>query len=335
MKRAPILALLLPVALLQPALARAQDAAPPRTTLAFGPAPDGWKPHPKEAKPFVVDYDVPAAEGDAADATRSNVMLFPMGFEDYRKKITQSWRHQDGSALTIDDQKTEELAEPSDSGLKLRLIEESGTHVPKKGPEQPGWKLVAVHIRGSGGKWTAWLMGPQKSVDAQRDAYLHWVKTAREVPAQPEEESAAVREVRFVHGAPEHGVPGPWALVAYRIGKDALTRFGVKREQSWDLIVTHRSPRKVQYACMLDGLLAATGCSPGKMNLVHEAVEGEDDLATTILHKPSKRTLTYKLTKSFRDKIRSVDEAAYPAMAKIMESMKDDEVFTVEESSEK
>src|SRR5262249_50010144 len=157
---------------------------------------------------------------------------------DYVKKIAASWKHTDGAPYSPEELKVETL-EAND--LKLRVAEFSGTHSPKHGAEQTNVKLVAVHIRGARGKWTAWLQGPTKSVDAQRAAYLAWIKTAHEVDATPAPETAAVREVRFVHGAPEHGVPGPWALVAYRIGKDALAKLGQQRG-SFSIAVTHRSP---------------------------------------------------------------------------------------------
>jgi hypothetical protein len=318
------------------AVAFAQDSgrkgedAPRKTTLSFEAPPAEWKAHPKEAKPFLADFDLPAAEGDPEGA-RANVLFYPMGFEEYRKKLSQSWKHSDGSPIGDDETKVEAL-EAND--LKLRVFELSGTHAPQHGPERANVKLVAVHIRGAGGKWTAWLLGPPKSVDKHRDAYVAWLKTAREVPAAPVEESVAVREVRFVHGAPEHGVPGPWALVAYRLGKHALAKLGAARG-SFDLVVTHRAPREVRYACMLDGLLAATGCSPGKMNLVHEVVSGESELETVVLDKASHRRLTYKLTKALRDKIRDVPPAGFPVMAQLLDAMKDDEVFTVDETQEK
>jgi hypothetical protein len=319
------LALVLSIALALAASALAQE--PKRKTLAFGDAPADWKPRPKERKPFLCDYSVPLAEGDAEDSTRVNVLLYTASFDDYRKKILEHWKRADGTPFTLEDQKTGDLQK---GDLELRTIEESGTHTQKGGPDQQGWTLLAVHIQGPGGRWTAWLLGPRQSVEKNRAAYLAWARTAHEVDSS-EAESEAVREVRFVHGAPEHGVPGPWALAAYRIGKNALSKFGLTREKAWELVVTHKAPKEVRYSCMLDGLLASTGCSPGKMNLVHDPVENEDALETVVLHKPTGRTLTYKLTKAFRDKIRDVEPAGFPVMAKLLEGIKDDEVFTVEE----
>jgi len=312
------------------ALAQEHENAATKTTLAFDAPPSDWKAHPAEKKPFIVDYDLPAAEGDKEGA-RVNVLSSSLGFDEYRKKVASTWSKKDGEPLTVEDQKSEEWQE---NGLKLRSLEQAGTHNQKGGEPKEGFALVCVHVRGAGGKWTIWLIGPTRSVAKNRESYLAWVKTLREVEAPKAEESEAVREVRFVHGAPEHGVPGPWALTAYRIGKDALKRFGVTRDRSWEIVVTHKAPKTVRYTCMLDGLLAATGCSPGKMNLVHETVEGEEQLETIIVHKPSGKKLVYKLTKTLRDKIRDVDQAGFPAAAKALDAMKDDEVFTVEETQQ-
>ena len=72
-----------------------------------------------------------------------------------------------------------------------------------------------------------------------------------------------------------HGGTGPWAVAGYRMGERAMKDLDLPR-QSFSLGVVHRCPAKVQYSCMADGLQAATGASPGKLNLkVEEApVEG-------------------------------------------------------------
>src|SRR5262245_33677252 len=55
--------------------------------LSFAEPSQGWKPRPRDdAKPFLCDYDLPAAEGDP-EPPRVNVLFFPVGFEDYRSKI--------------------------------------------------------------------------------------------------------------------------------------------------------------------------------------------------------------------------------------------------------
>jgi formylmethanofuran dehydrogenase subunit E len=63
-----------------------------------------------------------------------------------------------------------------------------------------------------------------------------------------------------------HGLAGPFAVAGYRIGEYARQRLQLTRG-SLDLDVTHHSPAQVQWACVIDGLQAATGASLGKMNL--------------------------------------------------------------------
>src|SRR5580704_15913505 len=63
-----------------------------------------------------------------------------------------------------------------------------------------------------------------------------------------------------------HGAAGPWAVAGYRMGRYALGKLGLPA-QSFDLEVVHHTPEKVQYSCIADGAAAATGASPGKLNL--------------------------------------------------------------------
>src|SRR5258706_14206880 len=80
--------------------------------------------------------------------------------------------------------------------------------------------------------------------------------TAPPPVARDDGTAAMASQVRFVHGSPPHGYPGPWALAGYRIGANALQRLHTTREGAWDLLGTHRSPREARYTCMTDGLLA-------------------------------------------------------------------------------
>ena len=323
------------------------EAKKPTRSLAFDAAPADWKARPPEPRAFFCDYDLAAAEGDPEGA-RLNVLYYPVDLETYRGRLSHRWLTADGKPHTRETRHSSELEA---NGVKLYAEDLSGIYSPKEGAPKPGYRLLAVLIDAPGGSWTAWLFGPEKSVEKHRERYLAWVKSVRVlelkvVEAQPGETKAvegkaaepkpvdtdATRDVRFVHGAPAHGVPGPWAMAGYRIGKNALERLGITRERSWEIVVTHRCPSKVQYTCMLDGLLAATGASPGKMNLVHETAADEDSLETVVVHTPTNRQLVYRLKKELRDKIRPIDYAEFPAAEKMLESLKDDEIFEVVES---
>jgi formylmethanofuran dehydrogenase subunit E len=125
----------------------------------------------------------------------------------------------------------------------------------------------------------------------------------------------AIAEARTIHGAPTHGVPGPWVLLGHRIGKDALARLGKTREQSWDLVVTHHAPQQVKYACVVDGLQASTGTSAGKLNLRHEPTTGDASVETEVRDKKSGRVLKYTPKKVFTDTIGRADYADFPSAA--------------------
>lgn len=303
-----------------------------RKTLAFEGTPADWKARPPESKPFVCDYDLPAAEGDAEGA-RVNVLLFPLGFDDYRKLIVAHWKTTDGTPIKPEDLKVETFEV---NGLEVRVLELEGTHTPGGASPRPGSKLVTAHVRAPGGFYNVWLLGSAKTVDKHRAAYLTWLKTVRlvDVPEAPGQ-TDAVREVRFVHGAPPHGVPTPWALAGYRIGKHALGRLGLTRERAWESLVTYRAPREARVSSVLDGLQAATGASPGKLNLIHAEVENEEQIEIAIAHKPTGRVLIYTLTKAFRDRIRGVEPAGFPEAAKMLDGLADGDVFTVTDSESK
>ena len=98
-----------------------------------------------------------------------------------------------------------------------------------------------------------------------------------------------------------HGTAGPWVVAGYRIGERALKDLGLPR-QSHDLEVVHHCPLQVQYSCMADGLSAATGASPGKLNLrIEEALPS--GLKTLVRDRQRGRSLTFTLTPEF---VRSV-----------------------------
>jgi len=95
-----------------------------------------------------------------------------------------------------------------------------------------------------------------------------------------------------------HGAPGPWAVAGYRMGRYALGKLGLS-SGSFDLEVTHHSPRQVMYSCIADGAAAATGASVGKLNLnlIDSSVEGVE---TTYRRKSTGDTITLRPTAQFR-----------------------------------
>jgi hypothetical protein len=137
--------------------------------------------------------------------------------------------------------------------------------------------------------------------------------------------AACLTRVKEVHGA-----TGPWAVAGYRIGERALKELGLHR-QSHDLEVVHRCPAEVQYSCIADGVQAATGASPGKLNLrVEEATR--EDLRTVIRDKKSGRTLTFTLKPEFARSISDLPLDHLEAEGRRVASLPDDTIFRVVES---
>jgi hypothetical protein len=137
--------------------------------------------------------------------------------------------------------------------------------------------------------------------------------------------AACLARVKEVHGA-----AGPWVVAGYRIGERALKELGLPR-QSHDLEVVHRSPAEVQYSCIADGVQAATGASPGKLNLrIEEATR--EDLRTVIRDKKSGRTLTFTLKPEFARSIADLPMDRLEAEGRRVAALPDDTIFQVAES---
>jgi formylmethanofuran dehydrogenase subunit E len=137
--------------------------------------------------------------------------------------------------------------------------------------------------------------------------------------------AACLARVKEVHGA-----AGPWAVAGYRIGERALKELGLHR-QSHDLEVVHRCPAEVQYSCIADGVQAATGASPGKLNL--RVVEGtRENLRTVIRDKKSGRSLTFILEPEFARSISDLPFDRLEGEGRRVASLRDENIFIVRES---
>jgi len=95
-----------------------------------------------------------------------------------------------------------------------------------------------------------------------------------------------------------HGAPGPWAVAGYRMGRHALAKLGLTAG-SFDLEITHHTPRQVMYSCIADGAAAATGASVGKLNL-RLVDSSAEDVETTYRKKSSGQAITLRPTAQFR-----------------------------------
>ena len=145
----------------------------------------------------------------------------------------------------------------------------------------------------------------------------------------PAPDESAVKE-RLDRVREYHGAAGPWAVAGYRIGERALGDLGLPR-RSFSLLVVHRCPAQVQYSCMADGLQAATGASPGKLNLRVEEATAEG-LRSVVEDRKSERRLTFTLRPKFVKSIRDLPPARLEAEGERVAALPDKDIFLVEES---
>ncbi len=127
-----------------------------------------------------------------------------------------------------------------------------------------------------------------------------------------------------------HGAAGPWAVAGYRIGERALKDLGLPRH-SHDLEVVHHCPLQVQYSCMADGLSAATGASPGKLNLRIEE-SPVDGLKTLVKHRERGRSLTFTLKPEFIRSIANLPVDRLESEGQRVAGLPDEAIFDVSES---
>ena len=143
--------------------------------------------------------------------------------------------------------------------------------------------------------------------------------------ASGESSDVVLDRVRAIHGG-----TGPWAVVGYRIGERALRELKLPR-QSFSLMVIHRSPAEVQYSCVADGLMAATGTSPGKLNLRLEPAPVEE-LRTTVTDRASGRTLVFTIRPEFARTIRDLPMDRLEAAGRQVVALPDETLFTFTET---
>jgi formylmethanofuran dehydrogenase subunit E len=135
------------------------------------------------------------------------------------------------------------------------------------------------------------------------------------------ERMARVREI--------HGAVGPWAVAGYRMGERARKELGLPK-YALTLRVVHRCPAQVQYSCVADGLQAATGASPGKLNLLVEEATAEK-MRTIIRDDKSGRVLTFTLKPEFVQSITNLPHDRLETEGKRVAGLCDNAIFSVAE----
>ena len=99
---------------------------------------------------------------------------------------------------------------------------------------------------------------------------------------------------------------------------------------SFQLLAIHRAPAEIRYSCVSNGLQAATGASPGKLNLKVEVVPVQP-LSTAIEDRKSRRKLIFTLRPKFARVIRDLPFERPEAEDRRVAALPDDDIFTVVE----
>ncbi len=145
---------------------------------------------------------------------------------------------------------------------------------------------------------------------------------APDATAAESADEAALAKVTAIHGA-----PGPWAVLGYRMGEAALAKLELPRG-SFDLLVVHHTPDKLQYSCIADGASAATGASAGKLNL-KLAPATENDVRTVYTHKQTGASVTLRPAAAFKARFAGADRAKAHEYGLQVLHLPDAEVFEV------
>lgn len=163
----------------------------------------------------------------------------------------------------------------------------------------------------------AWLLGCAAQAPNAEGGHSAHHHAARGAPKGIDAELAEVARI--------HGAAGPWAVAGYRMGRHALKKLGLE-PQSFDLKVTHHSPREVQFSCIADGAAAATGASLGKLNLRLDETD-EANVSTTYERPSTGAKINLRPTAAFRARFRDIPRKDLLSAGKVVMSLPDEEIF--------
>lgn len=151
-----------------------------------------------------------------------------------------------------------------------------------------------------------------------------WQAILREAPRGPlDPKEEAVARVTAVHGG-----AGPFVVAGYRMGQAALTRLGLERG-SFDLAVTHYSPKAVQYTCIADGAAAATLASVGRLNLTMTEAEAAE-LRTVYQRRSTGAQVTLRLRPEFMARFLDTPREQLLDAGQTVLRLADEEIYTIE-----
>jgi hypothetical protein len=127
-----------------------------------------------------------------------------------------------------------------------------------------------------------------------------------------------------------HGTCELLAVAGYRIGVHALQELMADRA-SRNLDVTLRTPLQREWSCLADGVQAATGASPGKLNLRLLEANPESQ-ETTIVDRRSGRSLSFRLQPAFLSAYLDPPPNRRESAAREILRLPDSAIFVVKEN---
>jgi hypothetical protein len=141
--------------------------------------------------------------------------------------------------------------------------------------------------------------------------------------------AAETREEWVQLGTRIHGFFGGFIPVGIRIGLDAAERLHAGRR---DLVVTYHVGPKAPCPCIADGIMLATGASPGQGTLVIASDKAPEDMlaAVDIRNRKTGAGLHYTVAASWLPKLLDWNKA-FDAPGRYDAAMAAPELFTVTE----
>ena len=156
-------------------------------------------------------------------------------------------------------------------------------------------------------------------------ALAHPSSSSASPPAALEAATQRVTEI--------HGGAGPWAVVGYRMGMRALKELGLASPlpptspSRFVVEVIHESPLQIPFACIVDGLHAATGASLGKLNLKLVEVDSLDKMRSVVIHRETGKRVEFQVLPEFIAKYRELPPERLMAAGQEVLQMADEALF--------
>ncbi|HIH00748.1 TPA: formylmethanofuran dehydrogenase [Thermoplasmata archaeon] len=121
-----------------------------------------------------------------------------------------------------------------------------------------------------------------------------------------------------------HGHLGPFVVVGYRMGEVANRLLGADAFAKTAIALTGGKPPR---SCMIDGIQLSSGCTIGKGTI---GVIDQGEVASIFLSKKGGRQVRISLRADRLEEITSTPHESMEGLARKLFSLKDDELFEVE-----